>query len=37
MLDLMNWDTKEGRDFQFRFPRLKILSPAEFLKALDSE
>lgn len=37
LLDLMNWETKEGRDFQFRFPQLKILNPTEFLKALESQ
>lgn len=37
LLDLMNWDTKEGRDFQSRFPQLKILNPTEFLKALESQ
>lgn len=37
LLDLMNRDTKEGRDFQFRFPQLRILNPAEFLKALESQ
>ena len=37
LLDLMNLDTKQGRDFQFRFPRLKILNPVEFLEALGSQ
>ena len=36
LLDLMKWDTREGRDFQTRFPQLKILSPVEFLKALGA-
>lgn len=37
LLDLMNLDTKQGRDFQFRFPQLKILNPVEFLEALGSQ
>ena len=37
LLDLMNLDTKQRRDFQFRFPQLKILNPVEFLEALGSQ
>ena len=37
ILDLMDGNTKEGRDFQSRFPRLTILNPVEFLKALETE
>ena len=37
LLDLMNWDTKEGRDFQSRFPQLKILNPVEFLNVLEAK
>lgn len=32
---LMRRDTPEGVDFCSRFPRLRILSPPEFLRALD--
>ncbi len=35
LLELMNSDTKDGRDFQFRFPQLKILNPVDFLRALE--
>jgi len=37
LLDLMDRTTREGRDFQTRFPRLTILNPVEFLKALETE
>ena len=36
LLDLMRWDTDEGRDFQSRFRQLKILDPVEFLKQLEA-
>lgn len=35
LLDLTRWDTEEGRDFQTRFPQLKILDPVAFLKAIE--
>lgn len=34
LLDLMLWDTKEGRDFQSRFRELKILDPVSFLNEI---
>jgi len=37
LLDLMDGNTREGRDFRTRFPRLTILNPVEFLKALETE
>jgi uncharacterized protein len=37
LLDLMKWDLEEGREFQSRFPQLKILNPVEFLKALEAK
>lgn len=36
LLDLMRWDTEEGRDFQSRFRQLKILDPVAFLKEIES-
>ena len=36
LLDLMNWDIKDGRDFRERFPQLKILNPVAFINELDS-
>lgn len=36
LLDLMGSDTKEGRDFQQRFPKLRILDPVAFLRELPS-
>jgi putative PIN family toxin of toxin-antitoxin system len=35
LLDLMRWDTEEGRDFQSRFRELKILDPVVFLKEIE--
>jgi predicted nucleic acid-binding protein len=35
LLDLMNWETQTGRDFQSRFPQLKIHDPVELLRTLD--
>jgi predicted nucleic acid-binding protein len=35
LLDLMRWDTKQGRDFQSLFPELKILDPVVFLKEIE--
>jgi putative PIN family toxin of toxin-antitoxin system len=35
LLDLMRWDTEEGRDFQRRFRFLKILDPVSFLKEFE--
>jgi predicted nucleic acid-binding protein len=35
LLDLMRWDTKEGRDFQSLFPELKVLDPVAFLKQIE--
>jgi putative PIN family toxin of toxin-antitoxin system len=36
LLDLMRWDTEEGRDFQSRFRELRILDPAAFIRELGS-
>jgi len=36
LLDLMRWDTKEGRDFQSRFRQLKILDLVAFLKEIEA-
>jgi putative PIN family toxin of toxin-antitoxin system len=36
LLDLMRWDTKEGRYFQSRFRELKILDPVAFLKEIEA-
>lgn len=36
LLDLMRWDTTEGRDFQRRFHHLKILDPINFLTTLTT-
>lgn len=35
LLDLMGWDTEEGRYFRTRFPQLKILDPVAFLKEIE--
>lgn len=37
LLDLMNWQQEEGRSFQRRFPFLKIVTPPEFLKVMESQ
>lgn len=37
LLDLMDANTRDGLDFQTRFPQLMILNPVEFLKALETE
>ena len=37
LLDLMKWDTEEGRDFQKRFRFLKIVTPVEFLNVMESK
>ena len=34
LLDLMRWDTEEGRDFQKRFRHLKIIDPVTFLREI---
>lgn len=36
LLDLMRWDTEEGRNFQARFRGLRILDPVEFLKEIEA-
>lgn len=36
LLDLMTWDTEEGRNFQARFPELKILDPVAFLNEIGA-
>ena len=36
LLDLMRWDTEEGRAFQTRFRQLKILDPVAFLKEIEA-
>jgi predicted nucleic acid-binding protein len=35
MLDLMQWEREEGREFQKRFRGLKIIDPAAFLKEIE--
>ncbi len=35
LLDLMKWDTEEGREFQVRFRHLKIVNPVAFLKEIE--
>lgn len=35
LLDLMRWDTEDGREFQKRFRRLKIVDPAGFLNVIE--
>jgi len=35
LLDLMRWDTEEGRNFQSRFREVKILDPVAFLKEIE--
>jgi putative PIN family toxin of toxin-antitoxin system len=35
LLDLMNANLKDGKDFQSRFPTLRILDPVVFLRELD--
>lgn len=37
MLDLMKWEHEEGRAFQRRFRFLKIVTPVEFLKVMESQ
>ena len=36
LLDLMRWDTEDGRDFQRRCRQLKILDPVAFLKEIEA-
>ncbi len=36
LLDLMKWEQEEGRAFQQRFRFLKIVTPVEFLKFMES-
>lgn len=35
LLDLMRWDTEEGRNFQSRFRELRILDPMAFLREIE--
>ena len=35
LLDLMRWDTEEGRSFQSRFRELRILDPVAFLREIE--
>lgn len=35
LLDLMRWDTEEGRNFQSRFQQLRIVDPVTFLKEIS--
>lgn len=35
LLDLMDWHSEEGREFQKRFRFLKIVTPEEFLHAMQ--
>jgi putative PIN family toxin of toxin-antitoxin system len=37
LLDLMRWDTEDGRDFQRRFRSLKILDPLSFITAVNQD
>lgn len=37
LLDLMKWETEEGREFQKRFRGLKIINPVAFLKEIEQE
>ena len=37
LLDLMRWDTDEGRDFQSRYPNIRILDPVAFMKELGRD
>jgi len=37
LLDLMKWSSEAGREFQKRFPSLRILDPVAFLKLLDEQ
>lgn len=37
LLDLMKWETEEGREFQKRFRRLKIVDPVTFLKQIEQQ
>ena len=35
LLDLMNWNQAEGREFQKRFRWLRIVAPEEFLRMME--
>ncbi|HMY74803.1 MAG TPA: hypothetical protein PLQ88_23490 [Blastocatellia bacterium] len=35
LLDLMNWHQEAGREFQKRFRSLRIVTPEEFLRAME--
>lgn len=35
LLDLMKWEREEGREFQKRFRRLKVIDPVTFLKEIE--
>ncbi|MEK6299179.1 MAG: putative toxin-antitoxin system toxin component, PIN family [Acidobacteriota bacterium] len=35
LLDLMKWETEDGREFQKRFRGLKIVDPIGFLKVIE--
>jgi putative PIN family toxin of toxin-antitoxin system len=37
LLDLMKWDTEDGRDFQKRFRFLRIVTPVEFLNVMEAK
>lgn len=37
LLDLMKWDKEEGREFQKRFRFLKIVTPENFLAAVEKD
>jgi predicted nucleic acid-binding protein len=37
LLDLMKWETEEGREFQKRFRSLKIIDPVRFLKEIAGQ
>ncbi|HEY6331168.1 MAG TPA: putative toxin-antitoxin system toxin component, PIN family [Blastocatellia bacterium] len=37
LLDLANWDTEEGRDFQKRFRFVSIVDPVAFLKIVGQK
>jgi predicted nucleic acid-binding protein len=37
LLDLMKWEREEGREFQKRFRRLKVIDPVAFLKEIEGQ
>ena len=37
LLDLMRWDTEDGREFQRRFRHLRIVDPVTFLQEIEQK